>query len=186
MLSGSFARFGLVLVRRRFFLRCPGPHCLSADRRSPVEAMRSVVDFLLSGCERAVGSVASLEPKRYIGRSEVSIEKVHCQYLGCTFLALIGILIDRILYACTVDEVLMAKNQKQQAYEVTPTDRLGMRVSAMINSPKAQELGKVTIHRLYSDPAEAWDAVMEALVDADGIDLEFNDDGTVTLRWEAY
>ncbi|HCF7516611.1 TPA: DUF1654 domain-containing protein [Pseudomonas aeruginosa] len=80
----------------------------------------------------------------------------------------------------------MAKNQKQQAYEVTPTDRLGMRVSAMINSPKAQELGKVTIRRLYSDPAEAWDAVMEALVDADGIDLEFNDDGTVTLRWEAY
>ncbi|HBP0349222.1 DUF1654 domain-containing protein [Pseudomonas aeruginosa] len=80
----------------------------------------------------------------------------------------------------------MAKKQKQQAYEVTPTDRLGMRVSAMINSPKAQELGKVTIHRLYSDPAEAWDAVMEALVDADGIDLEFNDDGTVTLRWEAY
>ena len=78
----------------------------------------------------------------------------------------------------------MAKNQKQQAYEVTPTDRLGMRVSAMINSPKAQELGKVTIHRLDSDPAEAWDAVMEVLAETDGIDLVFNDDGTVTLRWD--
>ncbi|HGJ8927043.1 TPA: DUF1654 domain-containing protein [Pseudomonas aeruginosa] len=78
----------------------------------------------------------------------------------------------------------MAKNQKQQAYEVTPTDRLGMRVSAMINSSKSQELGKVTIHRLDSDPAEAWDAVMEVLAETDGIDLVFNDDGTVTLRWD--
>ncbi len=78
----------------------------------------------------------------------------------------------------------MAKNQKQQAYEVTPTDRLGIRASAMINSPKAQELGKVTIHRLDSDPAEAWDAVMEVLAETDGIDLVFNDDGTVTLRWD--
>ncbi|HEJ1852130.1 TPA: DUF1654 domain-containing protein [Pseudomonas aeruginosa] len=78
----------------------------------------------------------------------------------------------------------MAKNQKQQAHEVTPTDRLGMRVSAMINSPKAQEQGKVTIHRLDSDPAEAWDAVMEVLAETDGIDLVFNDDGTVTLRWD--
>ncbi len=51
----------------------------------------------------------------------------------------------------------MAKKQKQQTYEVTPTDRLGMRVSAMINSPKAQDLGKVTIHRLDTDPAEAWE-----------------------------
>lgn len=76
----------------------------------------------------------------------------------------------------------MAK--KQQAYEVTPTDRLGMRVSAMINSPKAQDLGQVTIHRLDTDPAEAWDAVMEVLAETDGIDLVFNDDGTVTLRWD--
>ncbi|HHX6784431.1 DUF1654 domain-containing protein [Pseudomonas aeruginosa] len=76
----------------------------------------------------------------------------------------------------------MAK--KQQAYEVTPTDRLGMRVSAMINSPKAQELGKMTIHWLDTDLVGAWDEVMEVLAETDGIDLVFNDDGTVTLRWE--
>ncbi len=99
-------------------------------------------------------------------------------------MALIGILTARILYACTVYEVLMAKKQKQQAYEVTPTDRLGMRVSAMINSPKAQDLGMVTIHRLDTDPAEAWDAVMEVLAETDGIDLVINDDGTMTLKWE--
>lgn len=58
LLSGSFARFGLVLVRRRFFLRCPGPHCLSADRRSPVEAMRSVVDVLCCRVVKERGSVA--------------------------------------------------------------------------------------------------------------------------------
>ncbi|HHM9413748.1 TPA: DUF1654 domain-containing protein [Pseudomonas aeruginosa] len=78
----------------------------------------------------------------------------------------------------------MSKKQKQRLAPVTPTDRLGLRVSAMINSPKAQELGKVTIHRLDSDPAEVWDAVVEVLAETDGIDLVFNDDGTVTLRWD--
>lgn len=89
-----------------------------------------------------------------------------------------------ILYEFTVCEGGMGKKQKQRLAAVTPTDRLGLRMSAMINSPKAQELGKVTIHRLDSDPAEAWDAVMEVLAETDGIDLVFNDDGTVTLRWD--
>lgn len=98
--------------------------------------------------------------------------------------AVAGASIKAILYEFTVCEDGMSKKQKQRLAPVTPTDRLGMRVSAMINSPKAQELGKVTIHRLDSDPVEAWDAVMEVLAETDGIDLVFNDDGTVTLRWD--
>ncbi|HGM6556985.1 TPA: DUF1654 domain-containing protein [Pseudomonas aeruginosa] len=42
----------------------------------------------------------------------------------------------------------------------------------------------MTIHRLDTDPDEAWDQVMELLSETDGIDMVFNDDGTVTLKWE--
>ncbi|EKA35669.1 DUF1654 domain-containing protein, partial [Pseudomonas aeruginosa] len=46
------------------------------------------------------------------------------------------------------------------------------------------DLRTVTIHRLDTDPDEAWDQVMELLSETDGIDMVFNDDGTVTLKWE--
>lgn len=39
------------------------------------------------------------------------------------------------------------------------------------------------IHRLDDDPQEAWDAVMEILAETDGLNMTFNDDGTVTLEW---
>ncbi|MCY1379918.1 hypothetical protein D9M69_676840 [compost metagenome] len=55
----------------------------------------------------------------------------------------------------------------------------------MISAPKAQLDRCVRIHRLDTDDDEAWDGVMELLAETDGLDVTFNDDGTVTLRWEA-
>ncbi|AGC34641.1 DUF1654 domain-containing protein [Pseudomonas aeruginosa] len=79
----------------------------------------------------------------------------------------------------------MAKQKKkQEARPLTAGEKLGLRVSQMISSPKAQELRTVTIHRLDADADEAWEGVMEVLSETDGIDLTFNDDGSVTLRWE--
>ncbi|EMW1000607.1 TPA: DUF1654 domain-containing protein [Pseudomonas aeruginosa] len=79
----------------------------------------------------------------------------------------------------------MAKQQKKQdAKPVAPVEKLGLRISEMINSPKAQDLRRVTIHRLDTDTDEAWEQVMELLSETDGIDMVFNDDGTVTLKWE--
>ncbi|HFS8924484.1 DUF1654 domain-containing protein [Pseudomonas aeruginosa] len=80
----------------------------------------------------------------------------------------------------------MAKQQKQkqEVKPLGPVEKLGLRISEMINSPKAQDLRMVTIHRLDTDPDEAWDQVMELLSETDGIDMVFNDDGTVTLKWE--
>lgn len=78
----------------------------------------------------------------------------------------------------------MAKQKApQQARELTPLEKLGLRVSAMINSPKAQLERQVMIHRLETDPDEAWDGVMELLADTDGLEMAFNDDGGVTLQW---
>jgi hypothetical protein len=69
--------------------------------------------------------------------------------------------------------------------EMTGLERLGLRVSNMINHPVAQIQRWVTIHRLDTDGDQEWDEVMGLLSETDGIDMTFNDDGTVTLRWEA-
>ncbi|MBN0626619.1 DUF1654 domain-containing protein [Pseudomonas aeruginosa] len=55
----------------------------------------------------------------------------------------------------------MAKQQKKQdAKPMAPVEKLGLRISEMINSPKAQDLRRVTIHRLDTDPDEAWEQVI--------------------------
>ncbi|WP_434681401.1 DUF1654 domain-containing protein [Pseudomonas sp. R1-18] len=81
----------------------------------------------------------------------------------------------------------MAKHKmsaSQQRQEITGIERLGLRVSAMINHPVAQTQRWVMIHRLDTDGDQEWEAVMELLSDTDELDMVFNDDGTVLLRWE--
>ncbi|SDB54227.1 DUF1654 domain-containing protein [Pseudomonas sp. NFACC13-1] len=79
--------------------------------------------------------------------------------------------------------------QEQQAphgrYEMSGIERLGLRVSNMINHPVAQIQRWVTIHRLDNDGEREWKEVTGLLSETDGIDMTFNDDGSVTLRWEA-
>ena len=83
----------------------------------------------------------------------------------------------------------MAKASKQstpaQRQEVSGVERLGLRVSSMINHPVAQVQRWVTIHRLDTDGDREWEEVMGLLNETDGIDMMFNDDESVTLRWEA-
>ncbi|SDE15395.1 Protein of unknown function [Pseudomonas guariconensis] len=68
--------------------------------------------------------------------------------------------------------------------ELTSLERLGLRVSAMINSPLAQLGRRVLIHRLDTDSDQDWDAIMELLSETDGLDMTFCDDGSVILQWE--
>ena len=83
-------------------------------------------------------------------------------------------------------DVSRKKNQNQQIPEqMTGLERLGLRVSAMIGSPVAQIQRWVTIHRLDTDGDLEWEEVLEVLAETDGIDMTFNDDGTVTLKWAA-
>lgn len=81
----------------------------------------------------------------------------------------------------------MAKPQKQKQLEkreMTGLERLGLRVSSMINAPVAQVQRWVTIHRLDTDGEREWEEVMGLLSETDGIEMTFNDDESVTLRWE--
>lgn len=82
----------------------------------------------------------------------------------------------------------MAKKQAKPAVrqEMSGVDRLGLRVSSMINHPIAQDQRWVKIHRLDTDGDREWDEVMGLLSETDGIEMIFNDeDESVTLKWEA-
>jgi hypothetical protein len=55
----------------------------------------------------------------------------------------------------------------------------------MINHPVAQTQRWVTIHRLDTDGDREWEEVMGLIAETEMIDMTFNDDDSVTLRWEA-
>ncbi|EKT4504120.1 DUF1654 domain-containing protein [Pseudomonas putida] len=81
----------------------------------------------------------------------------------------------------------MAKQKKaapQGRQEVTGLERLSLRVSSMINHPIAQSQRWVTIHRLDTDGDMEWEEVMGLLAETPELDLTFNDDEGVTVRWE--
>lgn len=81
----------------------------------------------------------------------------------------------------------MAKHNNdapQQRKEMTGLERLSLRVSSMINHPIAQIQRWVTIHRLDTDGEAEWEEVMRLLAETPELDLTFNDDDSVTVRWE--
>lgn len=77
------------------------------------------------------------------------------------------------------------KNEAEPRREMAPVERLGLRVSAMIGSPKAQLERRAVIHRLDTDTDDAWDTIMELLTETDGLALVFDDEGNVIVTWEA-
>lgn len=78
-----------------------------------------------------------------------------------------------------------SKKNQDKKVEVSGIERLGLRVSEMINHPVAQIQRWVTIHRLDTDGDREWEEVMGLLSETDGIDMTFNGDESVTLKWEA-
>lgn len=69
--------------------------------------------------------------------------------------------------------------------EMSGVQRLGLRVSGMINHPFAQTQRWVKIHRLDTDGDREWDEVVGVLSETDELDITFDDDGAVTVKWEA-
>jgi hypothetical protein len=81
----------------------------------------------------------------------------------------------------------MSKQKKEapkQRQEMSGLERLGLRVSSMINHPIAQSQRWVNIHRLDTDGEAEWEEVMGLLSETAELDLTFNDDESVTVRWE--
>lgn len=82
----------------------------------------------------------------------------------------------------------MGKTQKNKTVgraEMSGVERLGLRVSAMINSPRAQDRCAALIHRMEADQDADWEEVMSRIAETDGVSMVFQDDGGVLLEWEA-
>ena len=82
----------------------------------------------------------------------------------------------------------MSKAQKARQVvrvEMSEVERLGLRVSSMINSPRAQDRCSAIIHRLDTDRDAEWEEVMGRIAETDGVSMIFQDDGGVLLEWEA-
>jgi Protein of unknown function (DUF1654). len=80
----------------------------------------------------------------------------------------------------------MAKKQAKPVVrqEMSGVERLGLRVSSMINHPTAQAQRWVTIYRLDTDGDREWEEVLSVIAETDELELTLNDDGSVTVRWE--
>lgn len=79
---------------------------------------------------------------------------------------------------------IQMKPAAQQRQEMTRIERLSLRVSSMINHPVAQMQRWVRVHRLDSDGDAEWEEVMGLLSETPELDLTFNDDESVMVRWE--
>lgn len=81
----------------------------------------------------------------------------------------------------------MARPQKKQQERLVMSgiERLMLRVSGMINHPNAQHQRWVTVHRLETDGDREWEEMLSVVGEADGIELKFEDDDSVTIHWEA-
>lgn len=67
---------------------------------------------------------------------------------------------------------------------VSAQERLAIRISNMINTPKAQMQRRVVIHRLDSEPDEAWEGVLEMLRETEELRLSSGEEGSVTISWQ--
>jgi len=80
--------------------------------------------------------------------------------------------------------VAQVKAKPAVRVEMSGVERLGLRVSGMINHPIAQARRTVKIHRLDTDGDREWEEVMSVLSATEELDVTFEDDGAVTVRWE--
>lgn len=78
----------------------------------------------------------------------------------------------------------MQKNNQEKG-QVSPVEKLRLRVSAMISSPRAQAERRASIWKAQGDSEEAWQQVMEELAETDGLEMSLGENGVVTLTWEA-
>ncbi len=76
------------------------------------------------------------------------------------------------------------KSAAPQRQERTEIERLGLRVSSMINHPLVQAQRWVLVHRLDTNGDVEWEEVMGLLSDTPELGLTSNNDESVMVRWE--
>ncbi|DBA08522.1 TPA: DUF1654 domain-containing protein [Pseudomonas aeruginosa] len=75
------------------------------------------------------------------------------------------------------------KENTQAKGQVSPAEKVRLRVSAMISSPQAQAERRASIWKAQGDSEEAWQQVLEELAETDGLEMSLGEDGVVALTW---
>jgi hypothetical protein len=75
-------------------------------------------------------------------------------------------------------------SKQPEKEKLSGIERLGLRVSGMINSPVSQMERRVLIHRLDSDEDEAWDTIIGILAETEGLGTTRYDEKCVMLWWD--
>ncbi|MFW5112464.1 DUF1654 domain-containing protein [Pseudomonas aeruginosa] len=76
------------------------------------------------------------------------------------------------------------KKSNQGKGQVSPVEKVRLRVSAMISSPRAQAERRASIWKAQGDSEEAWQQVLEELAETDGLEMSLGEDGTVLVTWQ--
>ncbi|WP_062382007.1 DUF1654 domain-containing protein [Pseudomonas abietaniphila] len=77
----------------------------------------------------------------------------------------------------------MAKANSIPPAAQTTYGMLGMRVQAIINSPKAQKAKAALLERLPTDRPEDWDQLLDEIAENDNVTIAHRDDGNVQVFW---
>ncbi|EIU3398339.1 DUF1654 domain-containing protein [Pseudomonas aeruginosa] len=80
---------------------------------------------------------------------------------------------------------MAVQKNNQGKGQVSPVEKVRLRVSAMISSPQAQAERRASIWKAQGDSEEAWQQVLEELAETDGLEMSLGEDGVVALTWEA-
>ncbi|HBO3290746.1 TPA: DUF1654 domain-containing protein [Pseudomonas aeruginosa] len=80
---------------------------------------------------------------------------------------------------------MAAQKNSQGKGQVSPVEKVRLRVSAMISSPRAQAERRASIWKAQGDSEEAWQQVLEELAETEGLEMTRNEDGTVLLTWQS-
>lgn len=65
----------------------------------------------------------------------------------------------------------------------SPYDLIGVRLQAIISSPKAQREKLAVLSRLPDEPECDWEQVLSDLADIDNVRVARQDDGSIQIRW---
>lgn len=76
-----------------------------------------------------------------------------------------------------------AQKSKNQALP-TAVQQIGARLQKVINTPTAQKDRAALLYKSPDEQQEDWDLIIEAILETDGVDISYEDDGAVRVRWE--
>jgi hypothetical protein len=89
------------------------------------------------------------------------------------------------LYSCAKEDH-MATSSTATPPAPSSYELIGRRIQRTVADPKVQKIQRVTVTRREDEPADAWDRVLRELEETDGVTVDRDPDGSVSIGWKQY